>query len=355
MPLRLYTRADSPYLWLRGSIGGVRVRESTGETERRHAEAVLERRTAELRERREHGEGATATFARAVNAYLDEGGEARYLAPLLGHFGPWRLADITQRDLDSYARAALPDASPGHVNRAIYTPFSAVWAAGARAGLCDDRRWRRPKGHHRPRDPGRLVTPAEIEACLDASREASVRRFVILAVGTGLREADVLASLAWERTDLRHGEARVWIEKQDRWGVVPLQPRVVAELALTPPDARRGPLLLNRRGRPYALNPNGGGVMRDTLHRLAARAGVAPFSSHDLRRSFATWSYAVHGSELRVMRDGLWESDATVRRYIREASPGLAAEALAHGWTMDRAKHESGTQPVRAVLSGGKS
>ncbi len=81
--LKLIKRPDSPHWQITGTLRGIRVRESTGTDSRPHAEAVLAKRQQEILDRAVYGERHTATFAEAVNLYLDLGGDARYLAPLV--------------------------------------------------------------------------------------------------------------------------------------------------------------------------------------------------------------------------------------------------------------------------------
>lgn len=80
--LKLWKRADSPHWQIAGTLRGVRVRESTGTDSRGHAEAILARRQQEILDRAVYGEAATATFAEAVNLYLDLGGFLQSFAPL---------------------------------------------------------------------------------------------------------------------------------------------------------------------------------------------------------------------------------------------------------------------------------
>jgi hypothetical protein len=63
-------------LQLRGTVRGIRVRESTGVpfAKRKQAEEARARREAELLEQAIHGRPATVTFAEACAGYLKNGG-----------------------------------------------------------------------------------------------------------------------------------------------------------------------------------------------------------------------------------------------------------------------------------------
>jgi hypothetical protein len=92
MPLKLVRRPRSPYWYIRGSVRGISVEESTGLSDRAAAEDVLALRAAEIVKRSIHGDSATRTFAEAALSYMEAGGERKHLAPLIKHFGAKVLA-----------------------------------------------------------------------------------------------------------------------------------------------------------------------------------------------------------------------------------------------------------------------
>src|SRR4026209_1671363 len=70
-----------------GTLRGKRYRESTGTDSRPHAEALLSKRQSEILDRDVWGEKRTSLFAEAVVLYVEGGGEARFLKPLLDRWG----------------------------------------------------------------------------------------------------------------------------------------------------------------------------------------------------------------------------------------------------------------------------
>jgi len=95
MPLKLRDPrpGKSPFFTIRGTHRGVYVERSTGTADRREAQRILRECEHDIdggRLRRTVG----PTFASAMIGYLDAGGEARFLSPLLEHFGETALADI---------------------------------------------------------------------------------------------------------------------------------------------------------------------------------------------------------------------------------------------------------------------
>lgn len=83
MPLALKRRHASPYWYIRGTVRGIIVDESTGTGDRKAAEDILALRQAELLRRSIHCDSATRTFAEAALSYMEAGGERLHLAPIL--------------------------------------------------------------------------------------------------------------------------------------------------------------------------------------------------------------------------------------------------------------------------------
>lgn len=182
MPLTLKKRGERWHIV--GTVAGVRIRESAQTTSRPVAEALRIKREAELEQRRVYGPQSVATFAEAVNLYLDRQGEDRFLTPILEQFGAYRLAEISQAILDSGARSIYPKAKASTLNRQAYTPFIAVMNEAAINGLCPYRKWRRPKGHN-VRTKMRWLWPAEFEA-LHSELHAEIKPIAVFMAGTGV-------------------------------------------------------------------------------------------------------------------------------------------------------------------------
>lgn len=154
MPLKLVKRKDSKAWWIRGTVHGQTVYESTGTDDEEVAEAIRIKREAGIVSDYVFGPKATRTFAQAVESYLKAGGDKRFIGAeyddgtrdgLLGHFYSTPLKDIQQNDLDDAARKLYPNAQPETRNRQCYTPFIAVWNHAVKNGWADVRNWSRPK------------------------------------------------------------------------------------------------------------------------------------------------------------------------------------------------------------------
>ena len=109
MSLKLFQRGKIWYL--RGTVAGSRVYETTGTVDAGQAEEYREKRQAELWNRRIYGEEATVTFEEATLRYMEvkkpSAAERMYIRRLVDHFGAARLKDIGQVAVDLAYKAIL--------------------------------------------------------------------------------------------------------------------------------------------------------------------------------------------------------------------------------------------------------
>ncbi|MGV2074044.1 MULTISPECIES: hypothetical protein [Rhizobium/Agrobacterium group] len=79
MSLKLIKRHGGKNWYIRGTIRGVSVDETTGTDDKKRAEEIRIRRETEILDRRIHGIRKTATFLEASVMYLEEGGASRFV------------------------------------------------------------------------------------------------------------------------------------------------------------------------------------------------------------------------------------------------------------------------------------
>lgn len=228
MPLKLYppdAKAKRPNWRIRGTYLGVSVERSTGTSEKRLAIKAL----AKIKDEIERGAFATpgvATFASAAALYMRNGGETRFMEPLLLHFGEKPLPAIDQQAIDAAAASIYPTATNATRNRQVYTPVSsALKAAGVTLPL------KRPKG---ARGSVRLhwLRPNDAMALLDAADAINPRFGALLTflLYTGCRLSEALRLTP---ADLHLSEAFAYIRETKNGSPLPvhLTPSVVAALA----------------------------------------------------------------------------------------------------------------------------
>ncbi|HJR83464.1 MAG TPA: site-specific integrase [Sphingomicrobium sp.] len=344
MPLKLVEgRHGSPYWYVRGSVRGLRVDESTGCTRKEDAEAVRIRREAELLDRSIHGDSAARTLSQAIVSYLDAGGDGTHLDPILVHFGPKaKVGSIGQAEIDECAAKLLPKGSPATWNRKIYTPLSAVLHHAARKKWCAKPVIARPKGHDKERI--RWITHEEAERLI-AAGASHIKPLVIFLLSTGARLSEALY-LEWSDLDLTR--AHVVFRPTDARGIktdeargVPLPPRAVAALANLEWDRkgfvfRRPAGKIRKSGRvwlPYESRDGaGGGQIKTAWAGMLKRAGVSDFTPHDCRHTWATWHYMANRDVGALMTLGGWKSPSMVFRYTHINAAHLApSQALLWG------------------------
>lgn len=328
MPLSLYLRGD---IWhLRGSVAGQRIRKSTGlgVKAKREAELYRARLEGQLLERHTLGRRATLTFAEAALAYMEAGGETRFLGRILEYFGPMtKLAEIDTAAINAAAAALYPEASPATLNRQLIGPISAVFNLAARDGLCERRIFRRyPERNTRLR----WLTPAEADRLIAAAAPHLVPALGFL-LGGGCRTGEALRI---ERADFRPetGEAQIHETKNDHARVIRLPARAI-DLVLSRPLPEIGAVLRTPKGAPYVQRQAGGGQLAGAFTAARSAAGLgAEVTPHTLRHTWATWYYAQTRDFGGLMDLGGWRKPDMANRYRKLAPSWLAPELFAAGW-----------------------
>lgn len=147
MPLKLKKKGKTWHV--DGYVNGERYRKSTGTTSREHAEAYRKERERDLEDRAYHH---SASFADALDIYLEKGGEDRYVQPLLDNLGATRLRDITPSVASALATKLYGHCQPLTVRRHFYTPLNAIMRKASTAHLCPLVIFEAPKGKRKPVD-----------------------------------------------------------------------------------------------------------------------------------------------------------------------------------------------------------
>lgn len=314
MPLSLVGPREgrSKFYRVRGTYLGRYVDRSTETADKAQARRFLKA----LRDQIERGHLAgpdELTFTAALVSYRKGGGEARFLKPILDHFGPRMLVrDLTQAALDEAAHKLYPLATPATRNRQFYTPVSAVLK---HAGI--ERQIHRPKGADGQRRV-RFLSEGEANRLLAAAngidREFGI--FCAWLLYTGLRLSEGLR-VACRSVDLSRGLAHVELTKNGQPRTVHLPPTLVSEFATHP----RG---LERDGRVFRFTK--GSALYGMLHDAkVAAGGLEWFTFHYFRHTWGAWMRRYGGLDTTgLLATQAWTSRSAAARYEHA---DVAAEA----------------------------
>ena len=323
MPLTIKKRGEVYYA--RGTIAGQRVYESTGCRRRADAQAGAARYERQIRDRHTLGAAATLTFWEAAQDYMDTGGEARFLRPIILYFGPDKLA----ADIDN---AALNAAARATVNRQLIGPVRAVRNQAAEDGKLPLRRFRNRKVSNART---RWLTPGEAEALVAAAAD-HLRPVLVTLLGTGARVSELLgAQVPHFHADT--GEIFLEDTKNDhpRMLRMPARSRDAILAAGIPVQGA----LFRRPGTkslPYALG-EGQAPIKKSFRSACVAAGLGPeVTPHVLRHTWATWYYAATRDFGGLLDLGGWRQPSMAMRYRKIAPDNLAADLATHGWDFTR-------------------
>lgn len=251
---------------------------------------------------------ARLSFRAAVMAYIDAGGERRFLAPIVSYFGDKSVATIDTVAIAQCATKLYPNAASSTLNRQVYTPVSAVLKHAAAQGFCPNRSVRRPKQMERSI---RWLMPAAADQLIAAS-STHLRPLILFLLHTGARVSEAL-HLDWSQLDLAnrdvqfagtgHGSAR-------NVTVTDCVREALAELR-----HRRGGVFRRPDGAPYARKIDAGGQIKTAFAGACRRAAIVDFAPRDCRHSWAIWYFARHRDVDALMHVGGWADERGVRAY----------------------------------------
>ena len=297
----------------RGTYLGVSVFKSTGTPRKQIAARVLRKWEQEI-ERGAFEAAKGETFMSAAVRYMEKGGERRFVARLIAHFGPDQLLRPTlpqdetienywQRQLDNAAATLMPTQSAATRNREIYTPGSAILKVGNVKFQVV-----RPKGS-RGRELVGWLRKEQAEALLREAyklhHEFGLLCHVLLF--TGLRLAEGTRRLTCDNLNLQEGWAIIPRTKNGKPRTVFLPDHLVAALANHPRGLARGtePVFkFHKGGRIYNL-----------LNEAAEKAGV----TLPERQAFHIFRHTYGAQMKRLGADlvgtGAWLSKQSASRY----------------------------------------
>jgi integrase len=273
-----------------GTLRGKRYRESTRTHSRAHAEALLSKRQNEILDRDVFGEKRTALFAEAVVLYVEGGGEARFLRPLLNRWGARRIEEITASEVAQAARDIYPGRTAATLDRQLYTPLNAVLRKAAKASIAEFKVLDRPKVR---RNPVTIPDEGWLWAFLPFAKP-QLQAIVLFMSFTAARVAEA-CRLNWSNIDFDRKKALLGITKNGKAREVALAPIVIEALL----KLEHGPGNVFGYAARWSVN--------QAIERACKRAGITYYSSHKIgRHAFAARLLKAGHSTRLVQVAGGW-------------------------------------------------
>jgi len=289
MPLKLVRYPKrGPHWYVRGTVQGKSIFESTGENQKTRAEEYKAKRERELFEQSIYGREKTVTFAQAASDYVNRTGQTRFIHEIASAIGPDTLiSNIDQAFVDRLATKLYPGRAPATLVRQVYTPIIAILNdAGSKSVI------RKPRIKKKPVKP---ATDAYISALLPHCNQ-NLKALVLFLTYTGPRVSEA-CRITPADFNLRDGWAILGRTKNGEPRMVPLPPEVVVAIAnIIPVEG----LVFGYSSR-WSVN--------NALRRAARRAGIPYMSSHKVgRHAFAARMLAA-GKDIKTVKEaGGWKS-----------------------------------------------
>lgn len=329
MPISLKKRGEVYHM--RGTVAGHRVRKSTFCSRRAQAEAVAIRTEQEILDRYAFGITRTLTFAEAAGDYLEAGGEARFLEPVLIHFGPDQLvADIDDAALAIAERAIYPDASPATVNRQLIGKVSAIVNHAARNNKAKRILFTRRKARGQRK---RWLDPTEFDRLLDCAQD-HLRPILAALVGTGCRVSEALTA---QGENWHPATGEIWLPETKNGHPRMVQMPARARDQVLPGAAARGAVFRTPAGTAYEVGRRGATPIKTAFNSARDSAGLGvDVTPHVLRHTWATWYYAQTKDFGRMLDLGGWRTVQTAEIYRKLAPANLGDRLHKAGWDFTR-------------------
>lgn len=317
----------SPNHYLRGTVRGASIYETTGTADPDIAEAIRIKREAELLHTSVFGSARAEdhTFAEAALDYIENGGEGKHLGVydevtgkwtrLLGVLGHLPLKSIGQEQANKAAQALYPNCENSTKKRHCYGPLCAVINHAVRLGWCPPVRIRHPK----VKPVVTTYSSLERTAKLLPHCAPQLRLYIIMTAYTGARLSEALA-VEWER-DVELARKKITFQrtKNGKKRVVEIHNDLLVELSKVPSQDRKGRVFSWTNKRSVYV----------PLKNACKRAGVDYLPPHQQGRHTFASNLRIYGKRdvKGIMQDGGWDSMSSVMRYLH-TDPGESIKAV---------------------------
>ena len=306
-----------------GTYSGGRIRESLGTRDAKEAERKLVQIQSRLHRAEVFGESSVTTFATACSLYVEQGGDATYLQPILESFGLRVLSSIKSGELQDLAKKLKPDAKASTRNRHVIVPCRAVINFAAERGLCPHIRVKSFK-------EAKVIRHAVDRQWIDRFMEHAPHRHLgllalfMFTTGARINEA---VRLTPENVDLGTLKATLGKTKNGNPRIYYLTRELADEMRKLPPKRVK-----DGSWRVFGyMTP---GAPQEAWENTVKRAKLPYASRHEAgRHSFATEAIVRKGVDAKTVADlGGWEDPSMLmRRYVHSEKLDDVAERVFGG------------------------
>jgi integrase len=333
----LYKRDGSPFWWFSFKHAGRRIQESAGVTDKRQAQVIYAKRRNDYTTGKVLNLQTRLSLGELLHRYLNDYSKTNKLSywsdqiaanTLLSFFGDCDISEVTSHRLEQYKAhrrqtlRAGRQISGARVNRELAV-LKAVFNKGIEWDMVVENPVLRVKFfNEKDRARTRYLTAQEKKRLLDAC-QPWLRRIVLVALKTGMRQGEILA-LKWSDLD---PVASQFILRKTKGGTlrhVPIHPDVATTLSALP---RRGSYVFcDSLGQPLSRK----GSVRSQFEAAVAKAGIRDFRFHDLRHTFAS-ELVMKGVDIKTVADLLGHSTMRMTERYAHLSPqhkGIAINLL---------------------------
>ena len=319
--------------YMRGTVGDVRVHESTKTHSRDHAEHLAAAKTKELMDAKVHGKAVTSTFEDAVAGYRASKGSSadnsltRYIDRLVKHFGKTKIKDIDEATVHAYALTTYPNNTNTSHNTIVIAPMRAVIRHAAKRKLCN-----RPDISNFPDDSKIVGGHGDefVSEFIDKCHCPELRALVALMTTTAVR---CVEALRIEKSQVDHEAMEIRLRpdqtKTKTGRSLALTGQVLQYLDAIPDSPRQRLFHWVRTGN-----------VDSAINTTTAMAGMEHTSAHRIgRHSFAERMLRLGHDCHTVCKMGGWESLQTfVKRYGHLEQKKVDADVRSAGADLLRPK-----------------